>query len=115
MFSSEDKKTIVVDGIGSEWYDKAIFVLKKDVIPSQIPKNLMIEAEKIVENHMKKRATGAYDSLSKKHDAPKIQAIRSKQKFSAYGYKDNQVNQILNWCLALSCILFVYCVWHFFW
>lgn len=46
------KKNIIIEGHKSDWYEKAIFVLK-DSKHTQIPKNLVTHADDILEKRMK--------------------------------------------------------------
>lgn len=47
------KKQITIDGDGSDWYEKAIFILKENK-KADIPDNLFLHAENIIETHLKK-------------------------------------------------------------
>lgn len=47
------KKEIVIDGSGSDWFEKAVFTLK-DEDRSRVPKNLFNYAEELVEKQLKK-------------------------------------------------------------
>ena len=47
------KKEIIIDGKGSDWFEKATFVLKGNH-GEKLPKDLFSYAEEIVEAHMKK-------------------------------------------------------------
>ena len=47
------KKEIIIDGNGSDWFEKATFVLK-DSQTNKIPQDLKSYAEEIIENYMKK-------------------------------------------------------------
>lgn len=47
------KKEIIIDGKGSDWFEKATFVLKGNH-GEKLPKDLFSYAEEIVETHMKK-------------------------------------------------------------
>lgn len=47
------KKEIVIDGKGSDWFEKATFILKGNDT-SHLPKDLFSYAEEIVEKHLKK-------------------------------------------------------------
>ncbi len=59
------KKQITIDGENSDWYEKAIFILK-DKEPHYVPDNLFLYAEQIVENHLKKNPQGlTYHSKGK--------------------------------------------------
>ena len=47
------KKEIVIDGSGSDWFEKAVFTLKEED-RSKMPKNLLSYAEELVEKQLKK-------------------------------------------------------------
>lgn len=49
------KKEIMIDGTASDWFEKAIFILKEEDM-SKLPNDLMSYAEEIVEQCMKKRS-----------------------------------------------------------
>ena len=51
------KKEIVIDGKGSDWFEKATFILKESDT-SHLPKDLFSYAEEIVERHLKKMPQG---------------------------------------------------------
>lgn len=59
------KKQITIDGENSDWYEKAVFILKDKEEPS-IPDNLFLYAEYIVENHLKKNPIAFYKRGEKK-------------------------------------------------
>lgn len=46
------KKNIIIEGHKSDWYEKAIFILK-DSKTTQIPKNLVAHADDILEKKLK--------------------------------------------------------------
>lgn len=46
------KKNIIIEGHKSDWYEKAIFILK-DSKTTQIPKNLVTHADNILEERLK--------------------------------------------------------------
>ncbi|MDF2877130.1 MAG: hypothetical protein K0S30_226 [Clostridia bacterium] len=47
------KRQVTIDGDKSDWYEKAVFILKEREI-NNIPDNLFLYAENIIENHLKK-------------------------------------------------------------
>lgn len=53
-------KDIIIEGKESDWYEKAIFVLK-DQRKEQVPRNLAVYAEDILEKKLK---TGDYIAVS---------------------------------------------------
>ena len=48
------KKEIVIDGEKSDWYEKAIFVLKEDIKNNKVPRKLSSYAEELIEDYIKK-------------------------------------------------------------
>lgn len=81
------------------WYEKAIFILNKDVSTRQKPKDIVQEAEKIIGDYMK-RSSPQKSGFS---TMIKTKSITNK-------YKRRFINRILNLCLIVSIALFVYCV-----
>lgn len=65
------KKQITIDGEKSDWYEKAIFILK-DHQPTSMPDNLFLYAEDIVEDYLKKHSIGATSKNNQKKIASKI-------------------------------------------
>jgi hypothetical protein len=59
------KKQITIDGENSDWYEKAIFILKDKKEPP-IPNNLFLYAEYIIENHLKKNPAPHYYRVPEK-------------------------------------------------
>lgn len=46
------KKVITVSGDNSKWYDKVIFVVKKEHMKENMPIDFVLEAENIISNYM---------------------------------------------------------------
>lgn len=64
------KKQIILDGEKSDWYEKAIFILKdKEIGP--MPEHLFLYAEDLVENHLKRYPTR--NNINKYETTEKIQ------------------------------------------
>ena len=61
------KKQITIDGQQSDWFEKAVFVLKENK-STPIPSNLFQYAEHLVENQLKKMPT-TFHSTSKNKEA----------------------------------------------
>ena len=70
------KKQITIDGEGSDWYEKAIFILR-DKKESHIPDDLFLYAEQIVENYLKKNPSAAYFNSTPQISAQKKQCMSS--------------------------------------
>ena len=49
------KRQITIDGTKSDWYEKAIFILKEDANKNKFPKKLSFYADELVENYLKKK------------------------------------------------------------
>jgi hypothetical protein len=79
-------RVVFIENDKGGWYEKAIFILNKDVNPNRMPKDIVAEAEKIIGNYMKK----------------------SKPIYSGRKLKKRSTDWILNGCLFLSIVLFIY-------
>lgn len=60
------EKVITVDGSESDWFHKAIFVIRKEVTQTCINKDLSKEAERIISNYAKRN--GIVKTQNKKMD-----------------------------------------------
>jgi hypothetical protein len=91
MKEEDSKKVIMVDGKRSEWYEKAIFIMRSDINVGNKPVDFVNEAEKIIYSYMTKKAdmTNTTKSISKKINV----------------YNSKRITVILNICLLLSTIL----------
>ena len=56
MEKNIDKKerVILIKGDSSKWYEQAIFIVNQNTPKSQIPVDFVAEAEKIIQNHIRK-------------------------------------------------------------
>ena len=50
---NDKKKVVFINGNKSKWYEQAIFILKEE--DKTMPKNLVIEAEKLINDYMRKK------------------------------------------------------------
>ena len=51
---NEKKKVILINGTKANWYEQVIFIVKENN-QQNIPKNLVLEAEKIINNYIAKK------------------------------------------------------------
>lgn len=51
---NDKKKVILINGKNSNWYEQVIFIIKESK-EKNVPKNLVLEAEKIINEHMEKK------------------------------------------------------------
>lgn len=85
-----DKKVILINGKNSNWYEQAIFIINKK--EKTLPKNLVKEAEKIINKHLRKK----YPNKNIK--------VRSNKKNNI-----KYLNSLLNVCI-ISSILVIFCL-----
>lgn len=52
------KKEIIIDGEQSDWYEKAIFILKDEVKNPPLAHKLSSYADELIENYLKKATRG---------------------------------------------------------
>lgn len=84
----DSKKVIMVDGKTSEWYEKAIFIMRSDINIDNKPIDFVTEAEKIINAYMMKTTLTLNEIKSK----PKQTKFNSDKKFDI----------VLNTCLVFS-------------
>lgn len=87
----DSKRVIMVDGKNSEWYEKAIFIMRSDINTNTKPMNLVNEAEKIINAYMLKTTLAINEIKSK----PKQIKINNEKSF----------NIMLNLCLVFSIVV----------
>ncbi|NLP46775.1 MAG: hypothetical protein GX347_07010 [Epulopiscium sp.] len=81
-------KVLVVDHLSSPIYEKVIFVLKEEAMTKKPTKNMVKEAEKIIEEYVHQQ----FHKMDKK---PKSVFLKRR-------------DRILNWCLLGSSALLIY-------
>lgn len=90
----DSKRIIMIDGRNSEWYEKAIFIMRTGSntnFNNQI--DFINEAEKIVTSYMTKATSS---NRAKFNHKPKFNYIKT---------DDKKLNLILKTCLILSIVL----------
>lgn len=86
-YFSKDE-VVLIENDKNGWYEKAVFILNKDVPKKKRPKDIVGEAEKIIEDYMKK----------------------NRLNYSLKKHKKRNIDFVLNLSLFLSIVLFIYCV-----
>ena len=64
-----DKKerVILIKGDASKWYEQAIFIVNQNTPKDQIPLDFVAEAEKIIQNHIRKSGqSGSFGNVKNK-------------------------------------------------
>ncbi len=93
----DNKKVIMIDGKNSEWYEKAIFIMRGDVNTDNKPVDFINEAEKIINSYIIKSAS-AINEIK----------FKSKSKIN----NDKKFDTILNVCLVCSIIILAVTVYR---
>jgi len=90
-----NKKIIMVDGKQSEWYEKAIFIMRSDINTENKKVDFVKEAEKIINSYMLKTSSAIMEKSSTITD----------KRVKKSGLSNKELNIILNLALILSLIL----------
>lgn len=90
-----NNRIILIENEDGGWYEKAIFLLNKDIHKEHQPMEIVWEAEKIIENYIRNNHYAANKNPTKR-------------KSSLKSYKKRSTNRIINICLAISIIVFLY-------
>lgn len=98
----DNKKVIMVDGKQSEWYEKAIFIMRGDINTENKKVDFVKEAEKIINSYMIKNSYISEKSSS---------TIKSRETKKS-GLSNRELNIILNVALILSLILLGITIWN---
>ena len=99
----DNKKIIMVDGKQSEWYEKAIFIMRSDINTENKKVDFVKEAEKIINSYMVKNSY-----ISESSSLVKSKEIKKR------GLSNKELNIILNIALILSLILLAITVYNVF-
>lgn len=97
----EKKKVILIKGDNSKWYEEAIFIMRTDIPSKSIPIDFVLEAEKIINNYMQKCLSSQNKTLS----LIKPQNKMISKEHTTVKREDKKLNNILNICIVLCCIL----------
>ncbi len=101
-----NKKVILINGQASNCYEQVIFIMKNDIAKNQVPVDLVMEAEKIINGYIEKNiiATSPYQVATKK---PQQTKTASKSRNDVFDY-------ILNMCMFLCCALLAVTIYSLF-
>lgn len=93
------KRVILISGDKTKWYEQAIFIVKPGADKGDIPTDFVAEAEKIINEYLKKNDT-------------KLGCPAQKQK-RPHAKHDNGLDFILNGAMFLSCLLLCIILYRF--
>lgn len=106
----EKKKIILINGDNSNWYEQIIFIVKDDRQDS-IPKNLVLEAEKIINDYMaKKYSNMSIDTKRKIND----NMIRRNEKIRKTRKNIDFYHNILNISIFFTVIFICYLLYQIY-
>lgn len=108
---NEDKKIILIKGGKSGWFEQAIFILKDKEQRKNMPKNFVEEAEKIINNYMMKRYSGASAPVSAYQQAKPEK--KKEAKGNGRSEKRGKYDKLLNISVILCCILIGFILYYF--
>ncbi len=107
---NEKKKVILINGNKSNWYDQVIFIVKESN-QNNIPKNLVLEAEKIINEYMAKKYSAKNISPPEnitninKIDIPKQKSNTNKKNKKNLALYNNILNISIFFTIAFICYL----------
>ena len=103
----EKKKIILIKGGKSRWFEQAIFILKDKEKVTNMPKNFVEEAEKIINNYMIRNYSPESSVTSVYTKAQKAgQALPKRAKKKKY-------DKLLNVSIILCCIFIGLILYYF--
>ena len=103
------ERVILVKGDSTKWYNQAIFILNKDTPATKMPVDFVAEAEKIIYNHMKKKAAApaAYTSHAQKISQAVPSNCNAPATRTGTKKKASTFDFMLNIMMILACIAIV--------
>ena len=108
---NEKKKVILINGDKSNWYDQVIFIVKENK-EENMPKNLVLEAEKIINEYISKKynKTNVY-TQSKSYNVNED----NKQKVKHSNKKNIKMyNNILNVSIVCTIVFICYLLYQIY-
>lgn len=105
-----NEKVILIHGTKSNWFEKAIFILKDSRQPNRNPKDLVLEAEHIVQEYMSKKYGLVDNDQSENIQYPEDSGYKEK-KYILH-FNNPNMNKILNCCIILSFVLLGYVIFQ---
>ncbi|WP_317367914.1 hypothetical protein [uncultured Tyzzerella sp.] len=100
---NEKKKVILINGNKSNWYHQVIFIVK-ETNKENIPKNLALEAEKIINEYMAKKYNSTNTNKDTKHINNTTLPVKPKNKKKLKLY-NNVLNVSIFFTIAFICFL----------
>jgi len=113
----EDKKIIRIMGGKSKWFEEAIFVLKDKNKRTDMPKNFVAEAEKIINDYMLRKYSlnntlaSAYSASQPKYK--NVKNTKSTRDVKNTKKRNKKIDTILNVSIIVCCIFIGLILYHF--
>nr|WP_317358683.1 hypothetical protein [uncultured Tyzzerella sp.] len=95
------KKVILINGDKSNWYEQVIFIIK-DNKENNVPKNLVLEAEKIINEYMSKKYNSTNIDKIPPNNIKKTYNVKNKKSLKFY---NNILNVSIICTIAFICYL----------
>jgi len=101
---TEQNKVVLINGDSSNFFDQAIFIVKKNIPNNKMPVDFVAEAEKIIGTHLAKNRRGhdTYVSLAPEFELDMLKEELARKK------RNIKFHVFLNIALFSACIVFVY-------
>lgn len=103
---NEKKKVILINGNKSNWYDQVIFIVKENN-QENIPRNLVLEAEKIINDYMSKKYNSTSTTTNINHIQKPITSTKQPTPKHNNKKKLKFYNNILN--VSIFCTIVFIC------
>lgn len=103
---NDKKKVILINGDTSKWYEQVIFIVKEEK-EDKVPKNLVLEAEKIINEYVSKKYNKIEENkIDKNVNSQK--SICKNNKNNKRSKKNTKIyNNILN--VSIFCTVMIIC------
>lgn len=97
------RKVILIDGKSSNWYDQAIFIVSKD--ENQLPKNLVSEAEKIINEYINQKYTPNMYKIYEQNSPTVSHQTKAKKQTVSSNRKNKNIKSLLNFSIFCTAIV----------
>ncbi|MDR3239409.1 MAG: hypothetical protein LBT44_04920 [Clostridiales bacterium] len=96
----EPNRVILINGDSSEWYEQAIFIVKKNIPDCKMPMDFVLEAEKVINQYLAHKVRGSRTNAAQAVSAD-LNALKGAQ---ARRPKRRRFNVFLNIILLVGCL-----------
>jgi len=99
------ERVILIKGGNSNWYEQAIFIVKRDMPAKKIPKDFVLEAEKIISEYMaKNKISSPQQKLAQKYTSSYVTPKPKPMPVPVKKSSGRAFNFFMNLIMLIGCV-----------